>query len=129
MITLDTYAVIYWLGDCTELSDAARAAIADALDGGEVLISSISVLEVAQFVEIGRLVLSIDTRRWLATLTSIEGVRMVPVDTAIAMRAASMSSVLPIAQRIIAATARTLGVPLVTPDRRVRELTHVETVW
>ncbi|SDI56254.1 PIN domain nuclease, a component of toxin-antitoxin system (PIN domain) [Paraburkholderia steynii] len=129
MVTLDTYAVIYWLGDCAELSNAAREAIADALDGGEVLISAISVLEVAQFVEIGQLALSMDTRRWLATLTSIEGVRMVPVDTAIAMRAASMSPVLPVAQRLIAATARTLGVPLVTPDRRVRELTHVETVW
>lgn len=129
MITRDTYAVIYWLGDCTEVSDPARAAIADALDGGEVLISSISVLEVAQFVEIGRLVLSIDTRRWLATLTSIEGGRIVPVDTAIAMRAASVSSDLPVVQRIIAATARTPGIPLVTPDWRVRELRHVETVW
>ncbi|RKE38580.1 PIN domain nuclease of toxin-antitoxin system [Paraburkholderia sp. BL23I1N1] len=114
MITLDTYGAIYWPGDCTELSDATRMEIADTLDGGEVPISSISVLEVAQFAEIGRLALS------------IEDVWMVPVVTAIVMLAASMPPVLRVAQRLSAAHG-TLGVPLATLDLRVRKLTQVET--
>ncbi|WP_322047281.1 type II toxin-antitoxin system VapC family toxin [Paraburkholderia sp. J67] len=130
MIALDTCALVYWLRGDEALSEPARGAIEGALDGGsEVLISTISVLEIAQFVENGRLALSMDTRRWLATLASLEGVRMVPVDTAIAVRATTMSPQLPQPQRLIAATARTLGVPLVTPDARMRELTHLDTIW
>ncbi|WP_027820123.1 type II toxin-antitoxin system VapC family toxin [Paraburkholderia bannensis] len=129
MVALDTCALVYWLRGDQALSEPARNAIDNALEESEVLISTISVLEVAQFVENGRLALSMDTRRWLATLASLEGVRMVPVDTAIAVRATTLSPQLPPPQRIVAATARTLGVPLVTPDARVRALTHIDTIW
>ncbi|WP_322052439.1 type II toxin-antitoxin system VapC family toxin [Paraburkholderia bannensis] len=129
MVALDTCALVYWLRGDQALSEPARNAIDNALEESEVLISTISVLEVAQFVENGRLALSMDTRRWLATLASLEGVRMVPVDTAIAVRATTLSPQLPPPQRIVAATARTLGVPLVTPDSRVRALTHIDTIW
>ncbi len=129
MIALDTCALVYWLRGDQALSERARAAIEGALDSSEVLISAISMLEVAQFVENGQLALSMDTRRWLATLASLEGVRMVAVDTAIAVRATTMSPQLPPPQRLIAATARTLGVPLVTPDARMRELTHLDIIW
>ncbi|WP_322069700.1 type II toxin-antitoxin system VapC family toxin [Paraburkholderia bannensis] len=129
MVALDTCALVYWLRGDQALSEPARNAIDNALEESEVLISTISVLEVAQFVEDGRLALSMDTRRWLATLASLEGVRMVPVDTAIAVRATTLSPQLPPPQRLVAATARTLGVPLVTPDSRVRALTHIDTIW
>ncbi|WP_321845288.1 type II toxin-antitoxin system VapC family toxin [Paraburkholderia bannensis] len=129
MVALDTCALVYWLRGDQALSEPARNAIENALEESEVLISTISVLEVAQFVENGRLALSMDTRRWLATLASLEGVRMVPVDTAIAVRATTLSPQLPPPQRLVAATARTLGVPLVTPDSRVRALTHIDTIW
>jgi PIN domain nuclease of toxin-antitoxin system len=129
MVALDTCALVYWLRGDQALSEPARHAIEHTLEESEVLISTISVLEVAQFVENGRLALSMDTRRWLATLASLEGVRMVPVDTAIAVRATTLSPQLPQQQRIVAATARLLGVPLVTPDSRVRALTHIDTIW
>jgi PIN domain nuclease of toxin-antitoxin system len=129
MITLDTLALVYWLRGQDDLSPAAHEAIERELAEGEVLISTISVFDVVQFVEDGRLALSIDTRSWLSTLVSIEGVRMVPVDTSIAVRAASMSPELSSHQRMIAATARTLGGALVTPDARVKALTYVDTIW
>ncbi|RQH07000.1 type II toxin-antitoxin system VapC family toxin [Paraburkholderia dinghuensis] len=129
MITLDTLALVYWLNGKGELGDAAQQAIDNELNGGEILISTITVLDLVQFVEEGCLELSMDTRSWLSTLISIEGVRLVPVDSAIAVRAASMSRELTSHQRLIAATARTLGGTLVTPDARMRELTYVETVW
>jgi PIN domain nuclease of toxin-antitoxin system len=129
MITLDTLALVYWLGGRDDLSPAAHAAIERELADGEVLISTVSVFDVVQFIEDGRLALSMDTRSWLSTLVSIEGVRMVPVDTSIAVRAASMSPELSSHQRLIAATARTLGGALVTPDARVKALTYVDTIW
>jgi PIN domain nuclease of toxin-antitoxin system len=129
MITLDTLALVYWLTGKGELGEAAQKAIDDELNGGEILISTITVLDLAQYVEDGCLSLSMDTRSWLSTLISIEGVRLVPVDSAIAVRAASMSRELTSHQRLIAATARTLGGALVTPDARIRNLTYVETIW
>ena len=129
MITLDTNALVCWLSGRRSLSKAARDAIEKELNGGEILISSISALEVADLVEGGRLVLSMDTPSWLATVASIEGVRIVPVDAEIAFRAARLSPSIPTNQRIIVATARTFGGALVTQNAKVRALTHVETIW
>lgn len=129
MITLDTHALVCWLSGRKSLSKTARDAIEKELNGGEILISSISALEVADLVESGQLVLSMDTPSWLATVASIEGVRIVPVDAEIAFRAARLSPTLPSNQRIIVATARTFGGALVTQNAKVRVLTHVETLW
>lgn len=129
MITLDTHALVCWLSGRKFLSKMARDAIEKELNGGEILISSISALEVSDLVESGQLVLSMDTPSWLATVASIEGVRIVPVDAEIAFRAARLAPTLPSNQRIIVATARTFGGALVTQNPKVRSLTHVETIW
>ena len=129
MITLDTCALVCWLSGQKDLSQAANEAIDRELDGGDILISAISALEIAEYVDDGRLGLSMDTRSWLSTVVSMEGVRMIPVDTEIAFRAATLSSALSSHQRLIVATARTFGGALVTPDAKVRALTHVETIW
>ena len=129
MITLDTHALVCWLSGRKSLSKMAREAIEKELNGGEILISAISALEISDLVESGQLVLSMDTPSWLATVASIEGVRIVPVDAEIAFRAARLSPTLPSNQRIIVATARTFGGSLVTQNPRVRALTHVETIW
>jgi PIN domain nuclease of toxin-antitoxin system len=129
MITLDTHALVCWLSGRKSLSKMALEAIEKELDGGEILISAISALEVSDLVESGQLLLSMDTPSWLATVASIEGVRIVPVDAEIAFRAARLSPTLPSNQRIIVATARTFGGSLVTQNPKVRALTHVETIW
>jgi hypothetical protein len=50
-----------------------------------------SVLEIIQFVDGGRLTLSIDAWSGLSTLVYFEYVRTVPVDLEITFRAASLS--------------------------------------
>jgi PIN domain nuclease of toxin-antitoxin system len=129
MIVLDTVALILWLCDQSRLSVAAREAIEREMTTGEVVISTISVLDIANYVEDGRLALSVNMRSWLSTLASIEGVRVVAVDLAIAIRAASMSSSLTSHQKLIAATAIALGGALVTPDARLREHTYADSIW
>ena len=51
MITLDTLALVCWLGRQKALSQAAHDAIDRELHGGEILISAISALEIAEFVK------------------------------------------------------------------------------
>jgi PIN domain nuclease of toxin-antitoxin system len=54
---------------------------------------------------------------------------MIPVDTEIAFRAATLPPALSLHQRLIVATARTHGGALVTSDAKVRASTYVETIW
>ncbi|NML35337.1 type II toxin-antitoxin system VapC family toxin [Paraburkholderia antibiotica] len=129
MITLDTLALVCWFGKQKALSRTALDAIERELDGGEILISAISALEIAEFVKDGSLGLSMDARSWLSTFLSLDGVRMIPVDTEIAFRAATLPPVLSSHQRLIVATARTYGGALVTSDAKVRASTYVETIW
>lgn len=129
MIVLDTAALISWLSGHGELSQAAREAIECERHMGEIAISVISALDVSQYIDDGRLKLSINTRIWLSTLASIEGIRVVPIDTGIAVRAATLPSVLSSHQRLIGATATALGASLITPDALLREFAYAEVIW
>ncbi|WP_321807026.1 hypothetical protein [Burkholderia sp. BCC1993] len=129
MIVLDTPALISWLSSRGDLCAGTREVIDRSLRAREIAISVISVLDIGQYVHDGRLELSVSTRSWLSELASIDGIRLVAVDTIIAVRAAALSTLLSSHQRLIAATATTLAGVLVTPDTRMRELAYVETIW
>ena len=130
MILLDTHALVWWVnGD--HVSPAAAAAIEDAREGGGIGLSSISAWEIAMLVAAGRLALSMDVPAWLAAVESIEGVRFVPIDNAIAVGAVTLPGDFhkDPADRLIVATARALGAQLVSADQRIRAYAHVRTVW
>ena len=132
MIVLDTHALIWWVtGDHEQLSSAALKAIEAELDGGQILISSISAWELSMLVAKGRIALSMDVAEWLALVGQIKAVSFVPVDNEIAVK----STELPCefhkdpADRMIVATARKLAAPLVTADEKIRNYPHVRSVW
>lgn len=129
MIVLDTAALILWLCDQGRLSVAAREAVERGMEAGEIAISTISVLDIAKFIEDGRLELSVNTRSWLLTLATIEGMRVIPVDFSIAVRAANMLVPLTPHQKVIVATTIALGGALVTPDAYLRTHTYVDSIW
>jgi PIN domain nuclease of toxin-antitoxin system len=131
VIVLDTHVLLWWVNGDAALSKRAKLAIKKAQGGAEILISSITAWEIAMLVERGKLVLSMDVSSWLATVKQIEALRFVPVDADIAIK----SVVLPgsfhkdPADRMIVATARNLGWPLVTKDEKIRAYAHVKTIW
>ena len=79
----------------------------------------------------GRLGLSMDTAAWLATVQEIEEVKFIPVDNEIAVQAVTLPAEFhkDPADRLIVATARKFGVPLVTADEKIRGYPHVRTIW
>lgn len=79
----------------------------------------------------GRLVLSLEIGQWLALVSQTPSLRVVPVDNAIAVASATLPGDFhkDPADRLITATARKLGAPLVTADERIRAYPHVRTVW
>lgn len=131
MIVLDTHAWVWWLSDPERLSEAARDAIENARASGRLYVSSISVWEVALLVERGRLKLSLNLADWVAHAQSLPFVEYVALDNTIALKSVTLPEPLhrDPADRMIIATALTLGAALITKDLRIQQYPHVQTVW
>jgi PIN domain nuclease of toxin-antitoxin system len=131
VIVLDTHAWLWWVSNPELLGERALAAIAAAQPRREIFVSSISAWEVAMLVQKGRLQLALDVRDWLARCEALPFLRFVPVDNAIAVQATRLPGDLhgDSADRIIVATALSLGAALVTKDRKIQEYPAVSTLW
>jgi PIN domain nuclease of toxin-antitoxin system len=132
VIVLDTHAVLWWAnGERAQLSAAATSAIDAEMDGGQILISSMSAWELAMLVERGRVALSMDIVSWLDTLSRIDAVQIVPVDSEIAVKSVQLPGDFhkDPADRIIVATARKFAAPLVSADEKIRAYPHVRAIW
>jgi PIN domain nuclease of toxin-antitoxin system len=105
--------------------------MAAELQGGEIAISSITAWEIAMLTKRGRLSLSIDVTTWLAAIQQIERVGFVAIDNEIAVNAVELPGEFhkDPADRLIVATARKLGVPIVTADEKITGYPHVRTIW
>jgi len=131
VIVLDTHALVWWVTGDAELSKKAKAVIEREQDSGEIIVSAISVWEIAMLVEKGRLILSMDVSSWLATVAEIERVKFLPVDMVIANKSVALPGEFhkDPADRMIVATSRKLAVPIVTKDEKIRSYPHVKTIW
>lgn len=131
MIVLDTHAWIWWAAEPEKLSAKARDLVEAAAAEGEVYVSSISAWEVAMLVDRGRLRLSMDVEAWIALSNSLPALQFVPVDDAIAVRSIRLPDYRnrDPADRIIIATALTLGKTVITKDRKIRGYARVRSAW
>ncbi len=130
-VVLDTHAVLWYLENFRELSLNARSAIEDAIrDGRDVHVSTISIIETVYLVERQRLPPTALQRLRHALLDPDAGLSIAPVDASVATALANIPrSVVPdMPDRIIAATALHLGLPLVTRDRRLCAA-GIPTIW
>jgi PIN domain nuclease of toxin-antitoxin system len=131
LIVLDTHTWVWWVAVPEQLSAPAREEIDRAMERGEICISSISSWEVALLVRKGRLELTIPVDDWIAKSEALPFIRFVPLDNRIAFRSNYLPGELheDPADRIIVATALTLGAPLVSRDTKIRDYPHVKTIW
>ncbi len=128
---VDTHAAIWYLLDVESLSEKVYSLIDNAaLAGAPTYISAISLVEVVYLVERGR-ILADAYQRFVKQLgRENPAFTVVPLDSHIAeaLRRISRSAVPDMPDRIIAATALHLGLPLVTRDRRLQSA-GIETIW
>jgi PIN domain nuclease of toxin-antitoxin system len=131
MILLDTPSLIWWVNRNAELSAPALGAIETERPGGTILVSSIAAWEVANWAAQGRLGLRMEPSAWLAAIAAVPEVHFIPVDNDIALAAAALPEPAPAAlpARILAATARHAGCPLITRDTELQAYIHVKTIW
>jgi PIN domain nuclease of toxin-antitoxin system len=128
---LDTHAAIWYLLDSKNLPETVYSLIQGAAAKGEpTYISAISLVEIVYLVERGR----IDANAFEVFSNELAQddpmFRIVPLDfdVASALRRIPRNVVPDMPDRIIAATAAHLGVPLITRDRRL-QAAGIQTIW
>lgn len=131
MIVLDTHVWVWWLSDPDKLTARARKVVAEAAGDRAIYISTISAWEIALLASRNRLKFTMDARDWIARSEALPFLHFVPLDNAIAIQAVRLPE--PFhkdpADRIIVATAMTMGAPLLSSDNRILEYPHVKTIW
>jgi len=130
-VLLDTNVLLWMVLDSKRLSRRARQLVTRASAQGGLSIASITLWEIAQLVERGRLPVQGTTSGWLAKLLAGVGVSILELTPTIAELSTAFGPDFPRdpADRIIAATARAHAWPLVTADERIRSSSLVKTVW
>ncbi len=131
LIVLDTHAWIWYLDNPRMLSKRAREAADDARAESVLCVSSISTWEMFMLVQKGRLRLRIPALEWLLRSERLSFLRFVPVDNDIARLSVTLPGNLhqDPADRMVIATALSLGAPVITKDRRLRDYHGVESIW
>jgi PIN domain nuclease of toxin-antitoxin system len=118
---LDTHVLLWWLEARSRLRKSQEEVIERA--GGEhtLLVSGISLWEIAALTELGRIRLQLPLREWLDRATAPPLVERVGISPAVAAEVAALppQSHRDPADRIIVATARVHGATLLTCDRRI----------
>ena len=131
-IVADTHAIIWYLVEPERLSQIALDALEGAIAAGEpVYISAISLIEICYLIEKRRIASDL-LQRILAVLNEPDpSLIVVPIDLAISIAVQNIDrdTVPDMPDRIIAATALHLNLPLVTRDRKIQASQSIITIW
>ncbi|KYF61799.1 hypothetical protein BE11_08100 [Sorangium cellulosum] len=122
-IVADTHALLWYLFDADRLSSAGLAALDGAIEAGfPILVSAISIIEIVYLEEKHKIGAGTVARIREVCDGDEPSVEIVPVDERVAhgLQQIARADVPDMPDRIIAATAIYLGVPLVTRDGRIR---------
>jgi PIN domain nuclease of toxin-antitoxin system len=131
MIVLDTHVWLWWLHNPSQLSPAAKKLIEQEQNSGVLILSAISVWEIAVKVQSGKLAIPIDILRWYELAKSYPATVIEPLSPLDAIASTQLPGDFhkDPADRIIISLARRLVVPLVTCDSKIIDYPHVTTVW
>ena len=130
-VIADTHALIWYLLDSPRLSDIASAQFETCRTAGiRVGVASISIVEIVYLMDKGRIPAQTIPLLQEGLERQPSLLEIVPLTQSIAMavRQVPREQVPDLPDRVIAATALHLAVPLISRDRRI-QLSNVTTVW
>ena len=130
-VVADTHALIWYLFEPEELSAKAHAALREAeANPGIIYVPSIAIVEVRYLVEKGTITEDVFQRMVNSLLDSSTAPTAVPLDHEICRTLGQIPKIkVPdMPDRIIAATALHLNLPLITRDRKIRA-SNIQSIW
>ncbi|WP_373536483.1 type II toxin-antitoxin system VapC family toxin [Microcoleus sp.] len=131
-VVADTHTLIWYIFELPRLSPAALTALEQAVNEGNfIYFSAITIVEISYLIERGRLAGEVLTRVLNAADDPNVGIVLAPLDRNISatIQQIDRATVPDMPDRIIAATALSLSLPLVTRDTKIQALTTIQTIW
>lgn len=131
MILLDTCAIIWDALDQLKLTKKARTAIEKADAHNALIISDISIWEIAMLIKRSRLEVDTTAANFINLFLESRNISVVSISPEIAELSTNVGPEInnDPADRIIAATSVIHNAQLVTADSNLRESTIVDTLW
>ena len=131
MILLDTHVWVWLAVEPKRLSRRATTAIRKATESGGISIASISLWELAMLFAHGRLRAAGTVETSVRSMVEKTGVIVHEITAQIAALSTMFPESFPQdpADRLIGATARSLGLSLVTKDQRILDSELLKTLW
>ena len=131
MIVIDTHIWIWYIDTPSVLSNKALTEIDNIKNQSQVVISCISTWELYMLEKKKRLKLKIPAELWVKKCERLSFFNFLPVTNDIANIAVNLPDSLhqDPADRLIIATAKYLGVPLITKDKQIQDYKGIKTIW
>jgi PIN domain nuclease of toxin-antitoxin system len=131
-LVIDTHAAVWYFAKSPQMSVIARNAVNNAIANGFVIIlPTISIIEIIYLIEKGRLIPQ--TLPSLMYVLGLPNSSFITQDltehVALSLQQISRPTVPDMPDRIIAATALQLNLPLVTKDTKIQTLPNIQTIW
>jgi PIN domain nuclease of toxin-antitoxin system len=130
-LVADTHVAVWYLLDDNRLSKAANSALDTATAAGDpIFVSAISLVELTYLVEKGRVPAAALQMLRSAMLDSNSSFEVAHLDLSVtdAVALIPRDAVPDLPDRVIAATALALKLPLVSRDRKI-QAADLETIW
>jgi PIN domain nuclease of toxin-antitoxin system len=131
-IVADTHAIIWYFQNSPKLSANANIAMDAATQiGSSIYISAITVVEIVYLTEKGKVPHLALTQLTDALSVNNSGIVIAPLNLSVAQSLQQISSAIvpDMPDRIIAATALSLALPLVTRDHKIQALSNIQIIW
>lgn len=127
---LDTHALLWWFQESERLPQDWRRRISDITTEEPALLCDITLWEIATLVSLQRLRLNKPLGLWLESVVRSPRLESVRFGPAIAAEVAALPDSFhrDPADRIIVATARVRGLPVMTLDRRIIDARIVDVI-
>ncbi|MGH1394622.1 MAG: type II toxin-antitoxin system VapC family toxin [Trichormus sp.] len=131
MILLDTHVWLWWLHTPEQLSERNRTRLTIGENQNAVLVSAISVWEIAVKHSGGKLPLPLSLNEWFALAKTRPGIIIEPLDPLDALASTQLPGDFhkDPADRIIVAIAYRRNIELMTCDQKILNYPHVKTIW
>ncbi len=131
MLTIcDTHVLIFWQDDPNRLSIKAKTALEKGLQEKSLACSDISFWEIAMLMHAGRLRDDISSTQYMNDLRLVLSLTVLPITPEIAtLSQQDFFNHNDPADRLIAATAIHHKAPLISADKKLRNIESLTLIW